>query len=70
VYFAVVRDLAHHGTSLVHATAAAGDVDAAIGVASFRVGRSDWTRPEFQSSEATSTFTELRHPLVRDAVPN
>ncbi|MGH9411161.1 MAG: MutS-related protein [Vicinamibacterales bacterium] len=69
VYFAV-SDLSRHGASLLRATAAAGDVDAAISVASFRAGRSDWTRPDFRNAEATSEFTELRHPLVRDAVPN
>jgi hypothetical protein len=69
VYFAV-RDLSHHGGGLVRATAATGDVDAAISIASFRAGRSDWTRPEFRASDAATQFTELRHPLVADAVPN
>jgi hypothetical protein len=69
VYLAVT-DLSRHGASLVRATAAAGDVDAAISVASFRARRSDWTRPDFRNAEATSEFTELRHPLVHDAVPN
>ena len=57
VYFAV-RDLSRHGGSLVRATAAAGDVDAAISIASFRAGRSDWTRPDLQNAEATSELTE------------
>jgi hypothetical protein len=69
VYFAI-RDLSRHGGSLVRATAAAGDVDAAISIASFRAGRSDWTQPDFQHAEATSELTELCHPLVDDAVPN
>jgi hypothetical protein len=69
VYFAV-RDLSRHRDSLVRATAAAGDVDAAISIASFRAGRSDWTRPNFRDARATSDFTEVRHPLVADAVPN
>lgn len=69
VYFAA-KDLSLHGGSLVRVTAAAGDVDAAISIASFRVGRPDWTRPEFRAAEATTELTELRHPLVDDAVPN
>ena len=69
VYFAV-RDLSRHGTALLRATAAAGDIDAAIGVASFRASRSDWTRPDFRAADATTELSELRHPLVTDAVPN
>ena len=69
VYFAT-RDLARHGGALVRVTAAAGDVDAAIGVASFRSGRSDWTSPDFQEPEASTELTDLRHPLVDNAVPN
>ena len=30
----------------------------------------DWTQPEFRAAEATTELTELRHPLVDDAVPN
>jgi hypothetical protein len=69
VYFAV-RDLSRYGGSLVRATAAAGDVDAAISVASFRAGRSDWIQPAFRNDDGTSEFNGLRHPLVDDAVPN
>jgi hypothetical protein len=69
VYFGA-RDLSRCGGSLVRATAAAGDVDAAISIASFRAGRPDWTRPEFRAAEATTELIELRHPLVDDAVPN
>ena len=69
VYFGV-RDLSRHGRALIRATAAAGDVDAAISIASCRTGRSDWTQPDFRAAEATIEFSELRHPLVDDAVPN
>jgi hypothetical protein len=69
VYLAA-RDLSRHGASLARATAAAGDVDAAISIASLRAGQSDWTKPDFRNAEVTSEFTELRHPLVHDAVPN
>ena len=64
------RDLSHHGPSLLRVTAAAGDVDAAISVASYRAGRDDWTTPERVGAEAASEMTDLRHPLVDDAVPN
>ena len=69
VYFAA-RDLSRYGASLARAVAAAGDVDAAISIASFRAGRSDWTRPDFTNAEATTELADLRHPLVPDAVPN
>lgn len=69
IYFAV-RDLSRHGASLVRATIAAGEIDAAISVASFRASRSDWTQPQFQESGAISELSDLRHPLVAHAVPN
>jgi MutS-like protein len=69
VYFAIT-DLSRHGGALVRATAAGGEVDAAISIASFRAGRSDWTRPEFRAPDATTELTQLRHPLVADAVAN
>ena len=69
VYFGI-GDLARHGGALARATAAAGDVDAAISIASFRAGRPDWTQPVFRAVDAPTELTELRHPLVVDAVPN
>ena len=69
VYFGI-GDLARHGGALARATAAAGDVDAAISIASFRASRADWTQPVFRAADATTELTELRHPLVVDAVPN
>ncbi len=53
VYFASQGSLSRHGASLVRATAAAGDVDAAISIASFRAGRADWTLPDFRAAGAT-----------------
>ncbi len=64
------RDLRAHRGSILRAVAAAGDVDAAISVASYRAGRQDWTRPQFRVPDATTELAELRHPLVDDAVPN
>jgi hypothetical protein len=69
VYFAV-RDISSHGEALVRAAAAAGDVDAALSIASWRAGRADWSRPEFSADASTIEAVELRHPLVKDAVPN
>jgi hypothetical protein len=68
--YVAVRDLSSHGDALVRATAAAGDVDAALSIASWRAGRADWSRPDFSSDAATIEASELRHPLVKDAVPN
>jgi hypothetical protein len=65
-----VRDLARGGPALVRAAAAAGEVDAAIGVASYRAGLSDWTRPEFAPAGAVTAISDVRHPLIPDAVPN
>ena len=64
-----VRDLSSHGDA-PSGTAAAGDVDAALSVASWRAGRADWSRPDFRSDAATIEAGDLRHPLVKDAVPN
>lgn len=68
--YLVVKDLPRYGASLARATAAAGDVDAAISIASFRAGRSDWTRPDFRTADAATELADLRHPLVHAAVPN
>jgi hypothetical protein len=69
VYFAA-GDLSRHGSSLLRAAIAAGDVDTAISIASFRASRSDWTQPDFRTADAISEFTQLSHPLLDDAVPN
>jgi DNA mismatch repair ATPase MutS len=50
--------------------AAVGDVDAAISVASFRIGTAHWTRPRFLPAGSPAIFTDVRHPLVDAAVPN
>lgn len=69
VYFGG-RDLRAHGAAFLRAIAAAGDVDAAISVASYRDSGESWTRPEFQPAGATAVLTDLRHPLVEAPVPN
>ena len=63
-------ELRVRGAALLRVMAAAGDVDAAIAVASYRAARADWTRPHFLPPGAAATLTDVRHPLVDDAVPN
>jgi hypothetical protein len=68
VYFGL-RDLNTHRASLLRVVAAVGDIDTAISVASWREGTRDWTRPRFQE-KGSLTLSDLRHPLIDDAVPN
>ena len=56
--------------SLLSVMAAAGDVDAAISVASYRASHDGWTRPRFLPPGAEATLTDVWHPLVDEAVPN
>ncbi len=69
VYFGA-RDLRVHHAALLRVIAAMGEVDAAISTASFRAGRRDWTRPSFVQPGAPAKLSNLRHPLLVDAVPN
>ncbi len=69
VYFGV-RALRVHGAALLRVVSAIGEVDAAISVSSYRASRSDWTRPRFHLPGAPTALTDVRHPLVADAVPN
>jgi hypothetical protein len=64
------RGLRSHHTALLRVIAAMGNVDAAISTASFRAGRRDWTRPRFRPPGELAALAGIRHPLVRDAVPN
>ena len=50
--------------------AAMGDIDAAISVASFRAETEGWTRPRFTQPGMPVRLTDIRHPLVANAVPN
>jgi hypothetical protein len=69
VYFGAA-ELRARGAVLLRVMAAAGDVDAAIAVASYRAGHDDWTRPRFLPPGADATLTDVWHPLVDQAVPN
>ena len=64
------RGLRAHRPALLRLIASMGDVDVAISVASLRAGRGDWTRPHFRPPGASAILTDLRHPLISDAVPN
>jgi DNA mismatch repair ATPase MutS len=69
VYFGA-RALREHRAGLLRLVMAIGEVDAAISVASFRAGRSDWTRPHFRPAGTPAILADVRHPLVAEAVPN
>jgi ABC-type multidrug transport system fused ATPase/permease subunit len=69
LYFAA-RELQLRGTNLRRVIEAVGEIDAAIAVASFRTGMRQWTRPRFLDPASTAMFTNIRHPLLDNAVPN
>jgi hypothetical protein len=64
------RQLRARASGLLRTIAAMGDVDAAVSVASFRAGTDGWTRPRFTQPRTPVRLTDIRHPLVPDAVPN
>jgi hypothetical protein len=69
VYFGA-GELRARGAALLRVMAAAGDVDAAISIASYRASHDGWTRPRFLPPGAEATLTDVWHPLVDQAVPN
>jgi hypothetical protein len=69
LYFGA-RELRACGPSLLGVITAVGDIDAALSVASFRAGVSGWTRPRFLPPGGPIVLTDVRHPLLADAVPN
>jgi DNA mismatch repair ATPase MutS len=69
LYFGAA-DVRARGAALTRVVAALGDVDTAIGVASYRASRSDWTRPHFVPPGSPALLVGVVHPLVPDAVPN
>ena len=62
------RQLRARRSELLRVLSAVGEVDAAIGVASYRADSTGWTRPILRTG--TAVLTEVRHPLLPDAVPN
>ena len=69
VYFAG-RELQSRAPHLLRIVQSVGEIDAAVAVASFREGADGWTRPRFGDPGAPAMFSDLRHPLVDQAVPN
>lgn len=69
VYFGAPA-LRARAASLLRVVDAVGEIDAAVSVASFRAGTAIWTRPRFLPAGAPSILTDLRHPLIDEAVPN
>lgn len=67
-YFGL-RDLNANRAALLRVTAAVGEVDAAISMASYREGTSNWTRPNVVATGHLSA-ADLRHPLLAEPVPN
>ncbi len=59
-----------HRQDLCEVAEALGRLDAAIAVASVRAGSVGWTRPAFAGPTDPARLSGLRHPLVRDCVPN
>jgi hypothetical protein len=64
------RDLRANIRPLLRLAAAVGDVDAAISVASWRDEHRDWARPRFGPPGSAAVLTDVRHPLLHEAVPN
>jgi hypothetical protein len=63
------RELRARASELLRVIAAVGEIDAAVSVASYRASTPGWTRPVFRSTDTTQ-LTDVRHPLLPDAVPN
>jgi MutS domain V len=69
LYFGA-RELRARAPELLRVLAAVGDIDAAIGVASWRASTAGWTRPAFRPAGSHARLVAIRHPLLADAVPN
>lgn len=63
-------ELRRHTDALLRLAIAAGDVDAAVSVASLRAGTRHWVRPQFHASGNDVVMADIVHPLVAGAVPN
>jgi DNA mismatch repair ATPase MutS len=68
VFFGL-RDLNTHRDALMRVAGAVGEIDTAMSVAAWRESTRDWTRPRFHPKGSLS-LTDLRHPLIDEAVPN
>jgi hypothetical protein len=64
------RELRLRGPALLRVIEAVGEIDAAIGVASWRAESVHWTRPRFAAPDAPAVLADLTHPLLAEPVPN
>jgi hypothetical protein len=64
------RELRAHQADVHRVLLAVGELDAALSVASMRDGNDAWTRPVFAPDDEPVVFTDVRHPLLRNAVAN
>ncbi len=69
LYFAS-HELRSRAANLLRLIQTVGEIDAAIAVASWRLGAPGWSRPHFVPPTEPATMAALRHPLVDHAVPN
>ncbi|MEO8482891.1 MAG: hypothetical protein ABI634_11820 [Acidobacteriota bacterium] len=64
------RHLKALAPELLRIAAAVGEVDAALSVASYRSSVPVWTRPTLSEPGGSLEVSDVRHPLVPEAVPN
>jgi len=63
-------ELRSRAPELLRVIETAGEVDAAIAVASFRAGSRGWMRPCFARPESFAVLRDIRHPLLDQPVPS
>lgn len=64
------RELRARSAELLRVVDAVGNIDAALSIASYRAGTAGWTRPVHVPASAPAVLSDMRHPLLPDAVPN
>jgi len=69
LYFAGT-ELKRRGPHLLRVIETVGEIDCAIAVASFRTSAKDFIRPQFVATDSPAILSNIRHPLVENAVPN
>jgi hypothetical protein len=69
-FFFGARSVRSQAVALRGVLAATGTVDAALAIASFRAGYSQWCRPTATPAGTSLQLTDVRHPLLSEAVAN
>jgi DNA mismatch repair ATPase MutS len=64
------RELRQRAPELMRVIDAVGEVDAALSIASYRAGTSNWCSPTILPARSSVRMVNVRHPLLPDAVPN